>query len=166
VKPFVWHHAAKRVGRGIVAWLDADTVTTQTVPATIFEEMLGDADVAYLGRGQMHPENGCVVFRLPEAMPLVSWCRHAYMRTWYRKWTDGWTDCHALAAGLRAVPGVRARDLTSHVHQGEWRSWVDAFALSPLGPYVMHLKGARQKRERRLIAPHEYKSSWIEGADG
>jgi hypothetical protein len=164
VKPYIWHDAAKRMGRGILAWLDADTVTTGSVPSTILEDMLGDADVAYLGRGAMHPENGCVVFRVPEALPLLSWCRTAYQNHRYKAWTDGWTDCHALRRGLHAV-SVRARDLTSHAHEGEWRSFVDAFALSPLGPYVIHLKGRRQKREGRLIPVTEYKRSYLEGPE-
>ena len=150
VKPFVWHDAARKMESGILAWLDADTVTTGPVPTGILEDMLGEADVAYLGRGDMHPENGCVVFRLPEAMPLLSWCRKAYQKDRYLSWHDGWTDCHALREGLRAVP-TRSRDLTSLAYPGEWRSHVDAFALSPLGPYVIHLKGRRQKYEGRLI---------------
>ena len=160
VKPFIWHDAAKRMDSGILCWLDADTVTTGPVPAGILEEMLGKHDVAYLGRGAMHPENGCVVFRLPQAMPLLNWCRSAYMgRGFYRYWKDGWTDCHALRRGLRSSR-VRSRDLTSCKHSGQWRSHVDAFALSPLGPYVKHLKGNRQKREGRLIPLDEYKESY------
>lgn len=157
IKPFVWHDAATRIGRGIVAWLDADTVTTRSVPTQVLDDALADADVAYLGRGEMHPENGCVVFRVPEALPLLAWCREAYVRHDYRHWSDGWTDCHALRRGLAAVP-VRARDLTSHAHDGSWKSYVDAFAVSPLGPYVLHLKGNRQKREGRLIPVTELKT--------
>jgi hypothetical protein len=154
VKPFIWHDAAKRMGKGILAWLDADTVTKASVPTRILEDMLGDAHVAYLGRGEMHPENGFVVFRVPEALPLLTWCRKAYSIHQYRSWPDGWTDCHTLRRGLETVKKVRARDLTSHAHS-DWRSSVDAFALSPLGPYVIHLKGNRQKREGRLVTPEE-----------
>lgn len=165
VKPFIWHDAAKRMGRGILAWIDADTVTTSRVPQDVIREMLGDSDVAYLGRGEMHPENGCVVFRVPEALPLLAWCRKAYRSHRYLSWPDGWTDCHALRRGLGTVP-VRARDLTSDANPGLWRSWVDAFALSPLGPYMIHLKGQRQKREGRLIPLDEYKPSWINRPEG
>lgn len=161
VKPFVWRDAAKRLERGILAWLDADTLTTKPVPATIFADMLGDADVAYLGRRTMHPENGCVVFRVPEALPLLAWCQKGYGANTFRKWADGWTDCHVLKRGMSAV-GIRARDLTSSVHRGLWRSHVDAFALSPLGAYMVHLKGKRQKREGRLLGINEYKPSWID----
>ena len=155
VKPFIWHDAAKRLGSGVLAWIDADTVTNTHVPSGIFHEMLGDADVAYLGRGEMHPENGCVVFRVPEALPLLTWCRKSYTTHKYRIWPDGWTDCHVLRRGLEAVKKVRSRDLTSCAHAGEWNSSIDAFGLSPLAPYVIHLKGNRQKREGRLITPEE-----------
>lgn len=145
VKPFVWLDAALRLGAGILLWLDGDTVTTRAVPSDLVEDVLEGADVAYLGRGSMHPETGAVAFRVPAALPLLTWCRDAYRDGAYRTLMDGWTDCHVLRAGLQAV-SVRARDLTAHV-AGEWRSSVDAMARSPWGPYVSHLKGAQRKRE-------------------
>ena len=146
VKPFVWLDAAERMATGVLVWLDGDTVTTNPVPTNRVTDMLADADVAYLGRGDMHPETGCVAFRVPEALPLLRWCRDGYYSGSFRSLADGWTDCHVLRAGLRAVP-VKARDLTSHLWTGEWRSGVDVMALSPLGPYVEHLKGSQRKRE-------------------
>lgn len=145
VKPFIWLDAALRLGKGIVVWLDGDTVTVDPVPASLPADMLGDADVAYLGRGAMHPETGCVVFRVPESLLLLEWCRDAYRDGTFRSLTDGWTDCHVLRAGIQATD-VHARDLTSHLVDG-WRSTHDAFALSPLGPYVRHYKGSQRKRE-------------------
>ena len=146
VKVFVWLDAAERLGHGILTWLDADTVTTADVPDGFSESLLGDADVAYLGRGDMHPETGCVVFRIPEALPLLRACRQTYVSGAFVQLTDGWSDCHVFRSALRSVP-VKARDLTSHLHDGPWNSRVDAFALSPLGHYVTHLKGSARKRE-------------------
>lgn len=145
VKPFVWHDAAAQIESGILVWLDGDTVTHAPVPQTFIADLMRDVDVAYLGRGEMHPENGFVAFRLPQALPLVAWCRDVYRLGVFSELTDGWTDCHVLRAGLRAWP-LRARDLTSRAYSGPWRSDVDAFALSPLGPYVEHLKGSQRKR--------------------
>jgi hypothetical protein len=145
VKVFVWRDAAERLERGILTWLDADTVMLRAVPRDLPATMLGDADVAYLGRKDMHPETGCVVFRIPEALPLLRWCCDRYRSGRYRKIATGWTDCHVLRAGLAALK-VPARDLTSD-KSAEWRSTVDAMALSPLGPYVTHLKGKARKRE-------------------
>lgn len=146
VKPFVWHDSAVRLEQGLLVWLDADTVTKWDVPADLVERVIDRYDVAYLGRGSMHPENGIVVFRIPEALPLLRWCRDAYQQEFYRTLNEGWTDCHVLRAGLQAVP-VRARDLTSHTFRGAWTSSIDAVAMSPFGPYVTHLKGTQRKRE-------------------
>lgn len=145
VKAFVWADAATRLDHGFLTWLDADTITTAWVPSSFTADLMAGCDVAYLGRGAMHPETGYVGFRLPEALPLIQWCREAYVTGAYRDFTDGWTDCHVLRQGLRAVPRVRARDLTSHLIAGPWTSQVDAFALSPLGAYVTHLKGGRKR---------------------
>ena len=153
VKVFVWCDAAERLASmssACVTWLDADTVTHAQVPYDFSRSLLGDAAVAYLGRGAMHPETGFVAFRIPDALPLLRWMRDAYRDGTYAQWTDGWTDCHALRHGLAAVP-VKAADLTSHAYDGEWRSTVDAFALSPLAPYVRHLKGQQAKREAACV---------------
>lgn len=145
VKVFVWLDAAERLGDGIVTWLDGDTLIRKRVPPALPAKLIGTATVAYLGRGAMHPETGYVGFRVPEALPLLRFCRDAYVSGSFRKIQTGWTDCHVLRAGIKRL-GVPARDLTSHkaLH---WRSRVDAMALSPLGPYVHHLKGKERKRK-------------------
>ena len=141
VKPFVWRDAAVHLGRGILTWLDGDTVTEHPVPPMLTSDLLGDADVAYLGRGSMHPETGYVGFRIPEALPLLEWCCDAYVSDRVLAIDNGWTDCHVLRAGLAAVP-MRARDLTSHLYAGRSHIW----PVSPLAPYVTHHKGMGQKR--------------------
>lgn len=150
VKPFVWLHAAELMGEGLLVWLDADTVTTSPVPADLIPALMGGADVAYLGRGPMHPETGFVVFRVPEALPMLHWCANAYLLGWFVRWSDGWTDCHVLRAGLKAWTTdhwpLSSRDLTSHL-RAEWSSRADAFDLSPIGPFVQHRKGSQRKRE-------------------
>lgn len=146
VKPFVWLDAALALGQGVLVWIDADCVVTARVPTTLASSTLADADVAYLGRGDMHPETGVVVFRLPEARPLLQYCVDLYATDAYRQLSTGWTDCHVLRAAI-AVTGIRAADLTSDRHAGPWRSAIDAMALSPFGPYVTHRKGCRAKRE-------------------
>ena len=145
VKCFVWRDAAERLERGVLTWLDADTVIRKRVPNGLSERLLGTADVAYLGRGAMHPETGYVAFRIPEALPLLRWCCDRYTSGKFRKIKTGWTDCHVLRAGMKKLR-VPAVDLTSH-KASDWHSKVDAVALSPLGPYVTHLKGKAAKRE-------------------
>lgn len=145
VKPFVWLDAALQMGQGVLTWLDGDTYTVKDVPPGWTETLLGRADVAYLGRGAMHPETGYVGFRIPEAVPLLRWCCQAYQSGTFRAIPSGWTDCHVLRAGLKALT-VRAVDLTSQ-RLTVWNSRDDAMRLSPLGAYVVHLKGGQRKRE-------------------
>ncbi|HUU34628.1 MAG TPA: hypothetical protein VMW48_11235 [Vicinamibacterales bacterium] len=141
VKLFVMRDAAVRLARGVLTWLDGDTVTTRSVPAGFTTALLGDADVAYLGRGSMHPETGYLGFRIPEALPLLDWCCETYMSDRVLAITTGWTDCHVIREGLAAVP-VKARDLTGQHYTGRSHIW----PVSPLAPYVTHYKG-RSKRE-------------------
>jgi hypothetical protein len=149
VKHFVMRDAAVQLGHGIVTWLDGDTVTTRRIPEDWAEGLLNGGDVAYLGRGPMHPETGYVGFRIPEALPLLAWCCETYASDHFRA-LPGWTDCHVLRAGLAAVP-VRAVDLTSHLYRGRSHIW----PLSPLAPYVTHFKGKSKQdaqTKRRAVA--------------
>ena len=149
VKVFVQRDAAQRIGRGILTWLDGDTVTTRPVPDGFAARLLEDVDVAYLGRGSMHPETGYVGFRIPEALPVLEWCCDAYASDRFRA-LPGWTDCHILRAALEAVP-VRARDLTSAHYVGKSHIW----PVSPLAPYVTHFKGKSKRdaaQKRRAVA--------------
>lgn len=145
VKCAVWAHAAMHCEADALVWLDADTVTKASVPVGLAADLLGEADVAYLGRGAMHPETGCVVFRIPQALYLIHACLAAYQTGAFRSWKDGWTDCHVLRWALGCT-GAKGRDLTSHQYAGEWDSKVDAFALSPLGDFVTHLKGGLKRQ--------------------
>lgn len=145
VKPFVWLDAAEQMGEGVLTWLDGDTLTLSKVPQGWTVKLLGDADVAYLGRGAMHPETGYVGFRLPESLPLLRWCRDAYRDETFRSIQKGWTDCHVLRAGMKATRS-KTRDLTPPV-QRYWTSRDDVMALSPVGRHVAHMKGKDRKRE-------------------
>lgn len=145
VKPFIWLDAAKQMGSGVLTWLDGDTYSVDDVPPGWTTALLGRADVAYLGRGAMHPETGYVGFRIPEALTLLEWCCRAYQSGAFRQIASGWTDCHVLRAGLKALR-VKSVDLTSH-RLPVWSSRDDAMRLSPLGRYVVHLKGGQRKRE-------------------
>ena len=145
VKPFVWLAAALTLQEGLLVWLDADCIVTRPVPETLVGEVLGRADVAYLGRGPMHPETGLVVFRVPQAIPLLRNGVDCYATGHYRHLSSGWTDCHVLREALLRT-GAKAIDLTSARHGLDWNSSVNAMALSPFGPYVIHLKGGRAKR--------------------
>lgn len=149
VKPFVWLDAAKRLGDGLLIWVDGDTLATKPLPSALVDDVMDSAALAYIGRGSMHPEMGCVVFRLPDVLPLLERCVGLYVSGGFRHLQDGWTDCHVFRAALQSADMLdirhRSRDLTSHLLPNGWRSSHDAMALSPLGPYLTHLKGARKR---------------------
>lgn len=142
VKVFVMRDAAERLGRGLLTWLDGDTLTRQAVPAGWTASLLGDADVAYLGRGTMHPETGYLGFRIPEALPFLQWCADCFRTGTFRA-LRGYTDCHVVQAALAAVP-VRAVDLTGAHYAVAKKSHV--WPASPLAAYVTHFKGSTQKK--------------------
>lgn len=149
VKPFVWLDAAEQLGQGVLTWVDGDTVATNPVQRGFTSGLLDGSHVAYLGRGAMHPEMGYVSFQLPQALPLIQRCVDLYRFCGFQYMTDGWTDCHIFRAALQSadMQDIRnnSRDLTTRLYDGPWRSTVDAMALSPLGPYVKHLKGAKKR---------------------
>jgi len=149
VKVFVWRDAALRLGQGILTWLDGDTVTHHRIPAGWTADLLGDADVAYLGRGAKHPETGYVAFRVPEALPLLQWCCDTYSSDRFRT-LRGWTDCHVLQAGLAALPDLPARDLpATPTRPGRSHIW----PYSPLAAYVTHDKScSRRQQDRKRLA--------------
>lgn len=142
VKLFVIADAAERLGSGVLTWLDGDTMTTAAVAEDFTSGLLGDADVAYLGRGRMYPETGYIGLRIPEALPLLRWCVDCYRSGDFRALRRGWTDCHVFQAGLRAVP-VKALNLTRLAPRDTSHVWEH----SPLAPYMVHLKGRRLKAE-------------------
>lgn len=142
VKVFVWRDAARKLRKGTLTWLDGDTTTKAEVITTWPQSLLRGYDVAYLGRGPMHPETGFVCFRIPEALPLLDWCCEAYLSDTFRMMADGWTDCHVLRAGLTQTR-VRAIDLTRGKYEGDSNIWL----WSPLCSRLEHAKGIGRKRE-------------------
>lgn len=137
-KVFAVRDAARFIDDGVLAWLDADVVTTTPVPDDFVEDLLGSADVAYLGRGRAHSECGFLAFRLPAARPVIE--------TWAALYaTDGvfslpeWHDSFVFDVARRACPDVECRDLTPG---GSGHVW----CRSPLARYLDHLKGDERKR--------------------
>lgn len=131
---------------GVLAWLDADVVTTKSVPSGLVEHLLGDAACAYLGRDGVHSECGFVAFSIPEARPLISeWMNLYYSGDVFslKEWHDSFVFDYARS--LR--PDIACKNLTPG---GSGHVWCD----SPLAPYTDHLKGDRkamgQSPERRV----------------
>jgi hypothetical protein len=126
----------------VLCWLDADVVTHSAPPAGWIESLLGDEDVAYLGRAPKHSEIGFWAVRLSEESrrfvqefaDLYATDRLFQLRTWHSAfaWDDArrWAESHGL---------ISARDLTPG---GDGHVWFQ----SPLKAHLDHLKGEARKR--------------------
>lgn len=141
---FIPEHVAPDLEDGeILVWLDGDVVTFKDVPEGFVESLIGDGDIAYLGRGDKHPEIGfwavrlngitrgflralAAIYRTDDVFALPEW-HSAYV----------WKHCllGAIASGAKAV------DLTPGGHGHVWFQ-------SRLGLYTDHLKGDRKAAGR------------------
>ena len=134
---YPWH-AARMVKDGILVWLDGDVVTFKDIPEGFVDGLLGNADVAYLGRAGAHSEIGFTAYRLPAALPLLKRFHDLYsfddvfkLREWHSAF------CFDAARREFEKQGLRTRDLTPN---GFGHTWV----RSPLAQYLDHLKGKRK----------------------
>jgi len=124
----------------ILVWLDGDVMTKRPVPENFVEDLIGDADVAYLGREPKHPDAAFVAFQ-GDGLNVA--------RHWGNMYEDDAVfdlpETHS-AFVLRCVMkgmeilGLDALNLTP---KGRGHVWFQ----SPLCQYMDHLKG--QKRKRR-----------------
>lgn len=137
-KPLVVADAACRAKTGVLVWLDADVMTRADVPAGFVDTLLGDCDVAYLGRAGTHSECGFLAFRLPAAFPVIYWWAMAYAGDAVFRMPE-WHDSYVFDRAREACPNVRCRNLTPGGYGHTW-------SRSPLALYLDHLKGAERKR--------------------
>lgn len=143
-KVFAVSDAAERMvatcGGGVLAWIDADVRTTGPVPEGFIEGLLGDADVAYIGRAMTHSECGFLAFRLPEALPLI--------RLWVNYYRSDkvfdlheWHDSFVFDRCREDAPEVNCRNLTPPEGMTVHHAW----ATTELCLYADHLKGQRKR---------------------
>ena len=135
----VMHHAAHAQGTGIMIWLDGDNVIREKSPHDLFTRWLpDDCAYAYLGREPKHSETGFVVFRLPDALPILD--------AWYAYYTygtflleDEWHSAYLFDRAREQFPGIKGHNLTpggsGHV----------IFQCS-VGDWTMHNKGSRKSK--------------------
>lgn len=136
-KVFAVADAARRMQEpGVLVWLDADVVSLERFSSEFFIDLLGDADVAYLGRDGVHSECGFLAFRLPIALSMI--------RVWEAYYESGrfldqveWHDSYLFDLARQSRPHVKYRNLTPG---GRGHVWVN----SPLGRHFDHLKGERK----------------------
>lgn len=123
-----------------VVWLDADVLQTAPIPREQWLEWLPPEGVActYLGRSEMYPETGLVIWDREHEM-VTRFCeqwQQVYLtdqvwqlEAWHDAWVWNWLCLR------HQLPRV---SITPTVKRGE------AFAQSPVAPYLRHLKGPRK----------------------
>ena len=122
----------------ILIWLDADVVSLAPISEQWIEELIGDAEVCYLGRERSHSEIGFWAVRIN---PLTRFflCAIAEM---YR--TDAvfdlkeWHSAFVWDSVRRSIH-MAERNLSPGGHG-------HVFARSPLSRHLDHLKGDQRKR--------------------
>lgn len=144
---FIPEYAASLLPDGeVMVWLDADVVTLADVPAGFVEELLGGADVAYLGRQPKHSEIGFWACRIgPETRAWLAELADLFrsdaifeLKEWHSAFA--WDHTRRLfEAGGAFGQGIDARNLTPG---GSGHVW----CTSPLAPYMDHLKGKRKAK--------------------
>lgn len=123
----------------ILVWLDADVMTNKDVPDNWVDELLGDYDVAYLGRGRYHSEIGFLAFRLPAAQECVisfSWFYESDEVFKLPEWHSAYVFDH-VRKRLERKTGLKTNNLTPSGYGHVWFQ-------SPLAEYTDHLKGQRK----------------------
>lgn len=133
----------------VMVWLDADVVTFKEVPPTLVEDLMGPAELCYLGRAaSTHSEIGFWAVRLsPITRSFLAALAGVYRdrRVFEEK---EWHSAYVFDLVRTAAPAMRVRNLTPN---GNGHVWFQ----SPLSLYMDHLKGEQRKRmgrsmERRL----------------
>lgn len=135
----VMNHAATVQANGKMIWLDGDTVIRQTLPDNLFARYLpGDCAFSYLGREPKHSETGWLIFRLPEALPVLHGWAEYYL-------TDSFIHEHEYHSAYlfdrarEKLPGIKGHNLTPG---GEGH----VIFKCDVGNYFMHNKGARKSK--------------------
>ena len=146
-KTFCVDHAGRNCGdTDILIWCDADTITFKPITQNFLETLLPeDAYCSYLGRTQMYPECGWVMYNVKSE--------------WHNKFLQTWTDFYTTDSIFKelefhdsyiweqtrkrlAEQGMNHHNITpNHPH----RPGVHVFINGPLGEYIDHLKGPRKK---------------------
>src|SRR3990167_4917478 len=121
----------------ILAWFDADVITNAAVPEGFIEQLIGKADLCYLGRTNMHTELGFWAVRLNKRTRLFLADLAELWRSDRIFTLPEWHSAFAFDYVLRRSPELRKNNLTP-TGRGA------VFMTSPLARYLDHLKGNRK----------------------
>ncbi len=135
---FTMWDAAKRIEEGYMVWLDGDNVVRKQIPSDLCEKSLNECDYAYLGREPKHTETGYLVFKLPEALPiLTAWAEYYSCGTFSEQ--KEWHSAFLFDRAREQFPEIKGHNLTpggrGHVIHKCW-----------VGQYFDHCKGNRKNK--------------------
>lgn len=136
---YVMWAEAHRDPTGRMVWLDGDCVLRKQLPDDFIDRSLPDGyDYAYLGRQKKYSETGYLVFRLPEALPILDeWANFCTSDSFFNE-----AEHHSAFLFDRARerhPNIKGYNLTPNggghpiydCHVGEW---------------IWHCKGRRKDK--------------------
>lgn len=135
---FIPRHAARDLPDGdLLVWLDADVVTFGTVPKRLLDDLIGDADISFLGRNGSHSEIGYWSVRLNART-------RSFLDRFASIWEsedvfllDEWHSAFVFDHVRKSISGLREMNLTPN---GSGHVWFK----TKLGAYTDHCKGARK----------------------
>ena len=123
----------------ILVWLDGDVDTTRPVPSGLVPDLLGDAEVCYLGRARGHSEIGFWAVRLnPRTRQFLHEIALLYTTDEVFRlpeWHSAFVWDHVRRASRLKEQNIVPAGLCGHV-----------WPYTPLARYTRHDKGKRKPR--------------------
>ena len=149
--------AAAEQGDGVLIWLDADTLTHSPVAVDWLDGLFPrSAAVAWLDRWGTYPECGFVMFRLPEARPVIQEIVLMYRSEEIFKLPethDSYVIQHVVERAVK-----RGRISVASL-SGDAKGHGHPFINGPIGSRMDHLKGKRKdygkSHARDLMRPRK-----------
>ncbi len=135
----MWAAAHRITEPCYMIWLDGDTVVRRDIPKNLAERALpAGYDYAYLGREPKHTETGFLVFRLPEALPILDAWAAFYTSDSFTGQKE-WHSAFLFDRAREKFPEIKGYNLTpggrGHVIHKCW-----------VGSIFDHCKGNRKTR--------------------
>lgn len=136
---YVMWAEAHRDPTGRMVWLDGDCVLRKQLPDDFIDRALPNGEAyAYLGRGKKYSETGFLVFKLPQALPILDeWANFCTSDSFLEQ-----KEQHSAYLWDRARerhPEIKGHDLTPN---GGGHPIYECYA----GEFIHHLKGSRKDR--------------------
>ncbi len=137
----MWAAAHRITAPGYMIWLDGDTAVRKDIPKDLAERALPSGyDYAYLGREPKHTETGFLVFRLPEALPILDAWADFYTSDSFTGQKE-WHSAFLFDRAREKFPEIKGYNLTpggrGHVIHKCW-----------VGSIFDHCKGNRKTKGR------------------